>query len=118
MDFMQEEYDKGNYVVACGDFNQTFSNSDVSKYPKIVDWECPVIDVSDYPDFTFSMDDSVPTCRSLDKPYFDSDKATHQYYMLDGFITSNNIKVNSVKTIDLGFKNTDHNPVVMSVTLD
>lgn len=117
MDFMEEEYDNGNYVIACGDFNQAFSNVDLSKYPQIDQWVCPIIDVSAYPDFTFYMDDNVPTCRSLTKIYSDSDKSKHQYYMLDGFITSNNIKVQSVETIDLGFQNTDHNPVMMSLTL-
>ena len=113
MDIMEEEYKKGNYVIAGGDFNQTFSNIDYAKYPKMNDWVCPVIDASAYPNFTFNMDDSVPTCRSLYKPYFNSDKENHQYYMIDGFITSNNIKVNNVETINLGFKNTDHNPVMM-----
>ena len=117
MDFMQEEYAKGNYVVACGDFNQTFSNVDLSDYPQIDEWVCPVIDVDEYPDFTFRMDDRVPTCRSLSGTYDDSDKSAHQYYMLDGFVFSNNITVNSLETIDTGFKNADHNPVIMSVTL-
>ena len=117
MDIMQEEYDKGNYVIAAGDFNQTFSNVDLSKYPKMNDWVCPIIDVENYPSFTFSMDESVPTCRSLYKTYYDNDKTNFQYYMLDGFITSNNITVRSIKTLDLGFENTDHNPVVMSFTL-
>ena len=118
MDIMQEEYNKGNYVIAGGDFNQTFSNVDISKYPKMNDWVCPIIDVSLYPDFSFNMDDTTPTCRSLYKTYYDSDKSNHQYYMLDGFITSKNIQVNNIETLDLGFKNTDHNPVSISVTLN
>ena len=120
MDLMQEEYSKGNYVIAGGDFNQTFSNANVNleKYPKRNDWVCPIIDVTQYPDFTFSMDDTHPTCRSLYKTYVDNKSAEFQYYMLDGFITSNNMTVNSVETIDLDFKNTDHNPVKMSVTLN
>ena len=117
MDLMEEEYDKGNYVIAGGDFNQTFSNIDLDKYPNVGDWVCPVIDVDAYPSFSFNMDDAVPTCRSLYKPYYNSDKANHQYYMLDGFIVSNNITVNQIQTLDLGFKNTDHNPVVMKVNL-
>lgn len=117
MEILQEEYDKGNYVVACGDFNQSFSNADLSKYPKIDEWECPIIDVNQYPSFTFRMDDRIPTCRSLSKPYYNSDKATHQYYMLDGFIVSHNITLNSTETIDLGFRNADHNPVILSATL-
>ena len=118
MDLMQEEYDKGNYVVAGGDFNQTFSTIDYQKYPKIDEWVCPVIDASSYSNFTFRMDDTVPTCRSLSKTYNDSDKANHQYWMIDGFIVSNNITINSLQTLDLGFKNTDHNPVSMSLTLN
>ena len=118
MDIMQEEYQKGNYVIAGGDFNQTFSNVDLSKYPKMNDWVCPIIDVNSYPSFSFKMDESVPTCRSLYKTYVDNDHSNFQYYMLDGFITSNNINVKSIKTLDLDFKNTDHNPVIMSVTLN
>ena len=119
MDIMEEEYAKGNFVIAGGDFNQCFSNVDLTKYPKMNDWVCPIIDVTQYPNFTFSMDDRVPTCRSLYKTYFDNDHnyTSFQHYMLDGFITSNNITVNSLETLDLGFKNTDHNPVVMSISL-
>jgi Metal-dependent hydrolase len=117
MGIMREEYDKGNYVVACGDFNQSFSNADLSKYPQIDEWRCSVIDVGEYPDFTFCMDDRVPTCRSLARTYYDSDKSSHQYYMLDGFIVSPNITVNSIETLDYGFKNSDHNPVLISVNL-
>ena len=118
MDLMKEEYEKGNYVLAGGDFNQTFSTTNYQKYPKITDWECPVIDASNYPDFTFKMDDTYPTCRSLDKPYYNSDKSTHQYWMLDGYIASNNITINSLETLDLGFENTDHNPVKISISLN
>lgn len=117
MDTMQEEYDKGNYVIAGGDFNQTFSTTNYQKYPKMNDWVCPVIDAKLYPDFAFVMDDTHPTCRSLYKTYYDSDKENHQYYMIDGYIVSKNITINNIETLDLGFKNTDHNPVKLSVTL-
>lgn len=118
MDVMKEEYEKGNYVIAGGDFNQTFSNIDYQKYPKIGEWVCPVIDVASYPDFTFKMDDTHPTCRSLNKPYKDADKSNFQYYMIDGFIVSNNVSINNIETIDLDFKNTDHNPVSMKISLN
>lgn len=117
MDLLKEEYDKGNYVIAGGDFNQTFSTTDYAKYPKMNDWVCPVIDASLYPGFQFLMDDTHPTCRSLYKTYFDSDKEHHQYYMIDGYVVSGNIEVTSLETMDLGFKNTDHNPVALSFVL-
>ena len=117
MDLMQAEYDKGNYVIAGGDFNQTFSTVDLTKYPKRDDWECPVIDATNYKSFTFKMDDTHPTCRSLKTDYVGVDKENFQYYMIDGFVVSNNVTINSLKTLDLGFKNTDHNPVTMSIKL-
>ena len=118
MDTMKEEYQKGNYVLAGGDFNQTFSTTDYGKYPKMNDWVCPVIEASNYPDFNFVMDDTHPTCRSLYKTYADADKSTFQYYMIDGFVVSNNITINHLETIDLDFKNTDHNPVNIKISLN
>ena len=118
MGLMKDEYEKGNYVIAGGDFNQTFKNVDLSKYPNNGDWDCPVMDNTAYPDFQFKMDETVPTCRSLKTPFVGYDKATFQYYMIDGFIVSNNVIVNEIHTLDLGFKNTDHNPVSMNIKLN
>ena len=117
MDKAQEEYSNGHYVIIGGDFNQTFSTTNYQKYPKMNDWVCPVIEAANYPDFTFRMDDTYPTCRTLAVPYVNADKSDFQYYMIDGFAVSKNITINNLETLNLGFKNTDHNPVLMSVTL-
>ena len=118
MKIFDEEVAKNNYVIAGGDFNQTFDNIDLEKYDHYNDWVPPIIETSKYPNSQFVMDDTTPTCRSLNKPYHNADKEKHVYYMLDGFIVSNNITVNSYETIDLGFVNTDHNPVKMNFTLN
>ena len=118
-EFMQQELDKGNYVIAGGDFNQSFSSVDTSMYPLQGGglWECGTIDTAEFSDaWQFLMDTSVPTCRSLDRPY-DSTDPDFQYYMIDGFIVSDNITVESMQTLDLGFAHSDHNPVTMTVTL-
>lgn len=60
------------------------------------------------------MDPSTPTCRSLDQPIAGADLDTFQYYVIDGFITSPDITVNSCKTQSEGFKNTDYNPALIS----
>ena len=118
MGLMKEEYEKGNYVIAGGDFNQTFSHIGFNKYPNNGDWECPTFEEESYKDsFTFEMDDTYPTCRSLKTPLVGYDKETFQYYMIDGFIVSKNVQVNEIHTLDLGFKNTDHNPVSMNIKL-
>lgn len=116
---MQDEYDKGNYVIAGGDFNQTFSGVDDSKYPKYEGmWECGEIDQSEFgSNWQFFMDTEVPTCRSLDKAYQGADKDNFQYYMIDGFIVSDNIEVSEMHTKNMFFAPSDHNPVTMNVKL-
>ena len=37
--------------------------------------------------------------------------------MIDGFIISDNLEIEHVETLDLGFKNADHNPVVVTLRL-
>lgn len=119
LDLMKEEYGKGNYVIAAGDFNQSFSNVDLSNYPIYEGmWEVGLVDEDDFaPDFSLVTDDSLPTCRSLVTPYKDADHSNFQYYVIDGFIVSANVKVDAVETQDLDFVNSDHNPVVLEATL-
>lgn len=116
---MQREYERGNYVIAGGDFNQTFSNVDTSAYPQQPGdlWQCGQIDASSFEDgWQLVMDTTVPTCRSLDRPY-DAGDSSFQYYMIDGFICSANVQVDQTQTVDTGFAYSDHNPVKLTVTL-
>lgn len=119
---LQRETAKGNYVIAAGDFNQIFSSVD-NPYP-VLDgmWKAGAIDTSSFNDsLQFCMDNSTPSCRSLDQA-LDTAKSRSpedfQYYIIDGFIVSSNITVDSLQTQDLGFKNSDHNPVVIKLTLN
>lgn len=120
-DFLQKEYAKGNYVVAGGDFNQVFDNADTSNYPIVNEgaWEPGKVSTEDFTDnWNFLMDPDTPSCRSLDKPYEKgSSPIEFQFYMIDGFIVSDNIDVDSVETQDLQFANSDHNPVELKMTL-
>ena len=119
---LTDEFEKGNYVIAGGDFNQTFSNTDISKYAALEGvWQAGSIDVSEYgDDFRFIADSEVPSCRSLDKVLVDApskDYSDFQYYVIDGFIVSKNIEVEQMYTDDLGFVCSDHNPVIMDFKL-
>ncbi len=119
---LESELAKGNYVIAGGDFNQVFSNVDCSAYPMLENaWQPGTIDVDEYDEnFTFLTDASVPTCRSLDRPLVTAqsrDPKDFQYYVLDGFIVSSNVEVEKVYTEDLGFVQSDHNPIVMQFKL-
>lgn len=115
---MKEEQKKGNYIIAGGDFNQTFSSVDTSMYKGTKEWNCGRIDVKEFgKGWQFLMDNSTPTCRAMNKVYQGADAKNFSYFMPDGFIVSDNVKVTSVKTVDKHFKNTDHNPVTLTVTL-
>lgn len=118
-EIMQAEKEKGNYVIAGGDFNQTFSSADISSYVvKPDNWQAGLLDESEFAEgWQFMMNEKVPSCRSLIEPYADADKDDFQYYLIDGFIVSDNIKVTSVENQDLGFTASDHNPVYMKLQL-
>lgn len=112
---LSQEYQAGNYVIAGGDFNQTFEGMD--KYPiqNTENWVPGVIGEDSLPEhFSFAADDSYPTCRLLNAPYTGSFD-TSQVYVLDGFIVSDNLKVSQVSVINTDFEYTDHQPVKLEV---
>ena len=119
MDFLEEEYEKGNYVIAGGDFNQVFPGA-LEAYPNThpENWIPGVLEESSLPEgFSFVYDLSVPSCRLLNQPYDPSDTANTQHYVIDGLIVSPNVTVEAAETLDLGFANSDHNPVRLAFTL-
>ena len=116
MDLLTDEYEKGNYVIAGGDFNQTFPGA-LDAFP-IQDpslWTPGVLDDGILPeDWQFACDLSVPSCRLLNHPY---DPAGSQFYIIDGFILSPNVGLDRVETIDCQFQYADHNPVLIQAAL-
>ena len=119
MELLQKEYEKGNYVIAGGDFNQSFPGT-MEQYP-IKDgetWEPGQLSESELSDgWQYAFDASTPTCRLLNQPY-DPDSEKTQYYVIDGFILSPNVTLQSVETLDLQFANSDQNPVQLQVELE
>ena len=118
LDLLTAEYEKGNYVIAGGDFNQTFPGA-LDAFP-IQDpslWTPGVLEDSILPEgWRFACDLSVPSCRLLNHPY-DPNPEGNQFYVIDGFILSPNVGLDSVETLDMQFQYTDHNPVSLRVTL-
>ena len=115
---MVEEYEKGNYVVAGGDWNinppgfhpglvKTGDWADLAHGAFMSENDLP-------PGWKWVRDPTVPTNRLLIEPYW---KSRTPVTVIDFFIVSPNVNVLDVKTEDLGFENSDHNPVVMSVRL-
>lgn len=116
MQVLQQEYQKGNYVIAGGDFNQTFPGT-LDLYP-VSDpekWTPGILEQEMLPQgWHFAYDTSAPTCRLLDAPLTQDT----QTFVIDGFILSPNVTAVTVQTEDLGFEHSDHNPIRLELKLD
>lgn len=90
-----DEYNKGNFVVVGGDFNQVFNADEIKSF---------------LPDWTIAADEQVPTNRDLSEAYHSDSPTT----IIDYFIVSPNVEVLSIKTDDLKFEYSDHQPVKLT----
>ncbi len=116
---IEGEYAKGNYVIAGGDFNQIFPGG-LEAWPNThpENWLPGVLEEDMLEEgWSFAYDLEVPSCRLLNQPYDPEDSENTQYYVIDGFIISPNVELKEVENVDLAFENSDHNPVLLSVTL-
>jgi endonuclease/exonuclease/phosphatase family metal-dependent hydrolase len=114
---MLEEYNKGNYVVAGGDWNANPPNfTPVGNYnghrffPSVVS-----MNEDTFPDdWTWAYDASAPTNRQNYKSFVKGENGTT---LLDYFIVSPNVELLQATSIDLEFENSDHNPAFIKVAL-
>lgn len=107
---LQEEQQKGNYVIAGGDFNHDIANSIglFETKEKQPEWVYSMTDEQLAEGYSFASATNAPTCRSTDIAYT---KGVNFSVVLDGFIVSNNVQVVGVTNIDTDFEFSDHNPV-------
>ena len=116
-DFVVSEYEKGNYVLVGGDWNQCPPGYDCygDKTPEEVGYEQTTI-AEDYMsvDWNWSFDNAVKTNRKLEKAYVPNETFTT---IIDFYLTSPNIEVKSVEGIDLDFEYSDHQPVKLNIKL-
>lgn len=116
---LKEERDKGNYVIAGGDFNHDIADS-IDSFPseqKTPSWVYQLKDADLAEGFRFVRAENakeVPTCRGADIPYR---KGVTYTTIVDGFLVSDNVAAEA-ENIDEGFLHSDHNPVVMTFTLE
>ncbi len=125
IELLTSEYKKGNFVIAGGDFNQTFPYKNSAQYVfQESFWQPGTLTQDMLPkNWQYAFDETTPTCRStrsVYEPALQNERLKNnwQYYLIDGFIVSPNVKVQSVKTVDANFRHSDHNPVVIEVLLD
>ncbi len=117
---MQTEYSNGNYVIAGGDMNKDIL-LDSSKYfhkTSNENWAAsfPIEKLPSTLQLVQPLDEAnpIPSCRNADEPY------TKDTFVLtvDGFIVSDNVKVEYTNVLDTQFKYSDHNPVFMDFILE
>ncbi len=113
---LEEERKAGNYVIVGGDFNHDIANS-MTMFPteqEVPEWVFQLQNEDLVEGYKFAAATNVATCRSTDKPYV---KGSNYTAVLDGFIVSDNIKVNDTHNIDTDFMYSDHNPATMTFVL-
>jgi endonuclease/exonuclease/phosphatase family metal-dependent hydrolase len=102
-DFLKAEEEKGNYIIVGGDWNQ--------HAPGAGDRQVP----NEYIDgWNWFYDTSFPTNRNLEKAYVVGETQTQ---VIDFFLCSPNIELQEINVINLDFKFSDHQPVLMTVKL-
>lgn len=132
--FMKSEYDKGNYVIAAGDFNHDLLTNNpnysytLEDYPyrdqirqQRPDWLSYMFDQdrkSYFDDgFVVAAANNEPSCRDCDVTW----KPGYTFVStVDGFIVSKNIKIDSVETyksVENGFAFSDHQPSTLKFEL-
>ena len=118
MKFIRERYEmyakNGASVIIGGDWNQTppgFSathfNANISEGYSRNPMDSTMIPIG----FNVVSDNSLSTNRSLKDPYT---KGRNYETLIDYFLISKNIEIISVKTINLGFAESDHQPVLLN----
>lgn len=116
MDFIRElvkgEYQKGNVIVAGGDWNQNppgLTNDKFSNTDGYENFLLKAIEIDLLPEkWKWCFDNNVASNRSLRTAFNEKTTGTT---VLDFFLLSPNTRIISVKTYDLAFQNSDHNPV-------
>lgn len=122
-DEMKAEYDKGNYVIAGGDWNHDFTgdskfvlNDATPEDLEALSW-CAEFPADMIPEGFARVTDYAsglkPSTRNTDIPYSEESFVVN----LDGFIVSDNVEPTFVDVIDTGFLYSDHNPVEMHFKL-
>ncbi len=114
-EFMMEEYASGNYVVAGGDWNQSppgFKAAFATDRLNMSQMEMQPDVMADGWQWVF--DPSVPSNRSVQTSYV---QGITPVAVIDYFLLSPNLRVASVRCLQLGFRHADHNPVILTLCL-
>lgn len=86
-EIISKEYEKGNYVVAGGDWNQTLIKDFEADPALLTEWTAPTVAWDSLPKWEMGVDQQTPTNRSLIRPYVGNKDKLAKFF-IDGFIVS------------------------------
>lgn len=115
-EFLLTEYRAGNYLIVGGDWNQT----PYGFKPELPSHRFDTINLTyidkDYPspEWSWAFDPNLPTNRRVAVPY---NRSTSLTTVIDYYLLSPNIALEEVKTIDVDFRFSDHQPVQLKARL-
>lgn len=112
-EFLISEYNKGNYVVVGGDWNQMPPNSTFGSEEYNDEHLTRIRIDSDFmpKGWSWVSSEKIPTNRMINEVY---NKETTITSTIDFFLLSPNVESTALKVRDLQFKNSDHQPVIIS----
>ena len=111
------EAEAGRYVIVGGDWNSELPGPGKPPCAPGMDDRSWLIDMpADFapPGWTWAVGGNAPTVRTLGAPL---SERTTCYAHIDGFLLSPGVELLRAQTLDLGFENSDHNPVEIEVAL-
>lgn len=115
--FVTQEYEKGNYIIVGGDWNQNppdMDTTDIAKRYRFQPINPPIPEDFLPTGWRFAYDPEHTTNRYVDRPYL---QGINYSTLIDFYMLSPNIELLWVKTIPSGFEVSDHQPVQMMVVL-
>jgi endonuclease/exonuclease/phosphatase family metal-dependent hydrolase len=109
--YLLDEYSKGNYIIVGGDWNQCPPDFNPDKFRKVKGDHYFPYNIK--PDFMaqgweWIYDENVPTNRKVTEAYKRDETFTT---IIDFYLVSPNINIETVQGVDLDFKYADHQPV-------
>jgi endonuclease/exonuclease/phosphatase family metal-dependent hydrolase len=109
--FIITEYEKGNYVIVGGDWNQIPPVEGAKPYTDVAtEYFAPLrIPENFMPPSWKWISDGNPTNRFLNIPYT---KGKTKETLLDFFLISPNVEAIHTERIDINYQHSDHNPVI------
>ena len=111
-----EEYAKGNYIIAGGDWNQELNLSENKFKVNSKLWKPRELNIHT-DKYKILADTSTPTYRVNNQPYVKDSENTF-IGTIDGYLVTPNVEEISIDNLDFEFEHSDHNPVLLNVKLN